>query len=71
MSINDEETQGLLRNTHKRSKGNKFLIVVSAALVFTSLGVIVSLLRHDALYSGTNKKKTNPCVFHYTNYKCR
>ncbi|KAI7890522.1 gamma-glutamyltransferase [Mucor mucedo] len=51
MSTQDEETQGLLSHTQKRSKGNKFLIAVSAALVFSSIGVVVSLLRHDALYS--------------------
>lgn len=57
MSTHDEETQGLLKNTQKRSKGNKFLIVVSAALVFSSIGVVVSLLRNDALYSGTRSKQ--------------
>lgn len=56
MSTQDEETQGLLSNTQKRSKGNKFLIAVSVALVFSSIGVVISLLRHDTLYSGTNAK---------------
>jgi hypothetical protein len=51
--MSDEETQGLLRNTHKRSNGHKFLIVTASALVITAFGVVASLLRSDALLSGT------------------
>jgi hypothetical protein len=55
--MSDEETQGLLRNTQKCSKGHKFMIVTAAALVFTAFGLVVSLLRNDALLSGTRQKR--------------
>ncbi|KAG2234762.1 hypothetical protein INT48_000111 [Thamnidium elegans] len=51
MSTRDEETQSLLRNTQKKSNGKKVLITISAALVFLSVGVVMTLLHREAFFS--------------------
>lgn len=43
MSPIDEETQGLLSSTHKRTKRSRLLIVAAAVLVLSSVGLVVSL----------------------------
>lgn len=53
MSVYDEETRGLLNNTVKRRKSQKFLIVVAIVLVISSVGVIISHLHEGPSSSGT------------------
>lgn len=58
MSTKDEETQSLLRNTQKKSNGKKVLVTISAALVFLSVGVVMTLLHREAFFSGTKTHTT-------------
>jgi hypothetical protein len=54
MSAYDEETRGLLNNTEKkRTKSHRLLILVAAALVVSSVGVVISLLYRESPISGT------------------
>lgn len=67
--MSEEETIGLLSNTNKRSKtsNNKFLVILAAALVFTSIGVVVSLVpKNDAAPSGTSIHSYITFQIHYT-----